>query len=219
MTALVYARSSSGAGPPGMATARGSASVRYALAAGLLLVGLGDLAVIDLVWLPRYVAKPAKAGPPLPVTEPRPPTVVVAPGVVAPVVARPTEATPPAASAEATAAPVLPAKPDFPHLLFAISTTKLSPAAQRILKQLAETLGQDPTRRVVLGGHSDGVGAPDFNQALSLNRARRSGRWLERHGVDPSRIEILGFGSTHPLDGDGTSRDRAHNRRVEVDLR
>jgi OOP family OmpA-OmpF porin len=188
--------------------------MRYALATGLLLVGTGNLAAVDLVWLPRYVAKFAKAVPSLPVVEPRPPAIVVAPIEVAP-----TEAAPPTDSAEATTAAIQTATPEFPHLRFASSTTNLSLAARRILKQLAETLAQDPSRHVVLSGHSDGVGAPDSNQALSLKRARRSGGWLERHGVDPARIEVLGFGSTHPLDSDGASHGRAHNRRVEIDLR
>ena len=239
MTASVYARPSRGAGVSGIAMARGAVSVRYALATGLLLVGLGDLAAIDLVLLPRYVAQSAKAVPPLPAAKSPPMAAFVVPvlaaqpveqpptpqstkpvAAVAPVTPDPpAETSPPAPSAEPRVAPSLPANPEFPHLLFALSTTKLSPPARRILNQLAETLAQDPSRRVVLSGHSDKVGTPDINQALSLNRARRSGRWLVRHGVDPARIETLGFGASHPLDGDGASRIRAHNRRVEIDLR
>jgi outer membrane protein OmpA-like peptidoglycan-associated protein len=240
MTASGYARGSSGAGSAGIATDRGSGSARYALAAGLLLLGIGALAAIDGVLLPRYFARPAKTGPLTPAAEPRPQAILVAPreepasapppepalqpalqAAEQPQAPRPTEEPapiPPAAPA-APAAQVEPAKPEFPHLLFARSAAAISPAAGRILAEVAETLAQDPSRRVVLGGHTDDIGPPDINMALSLARARRSGKWLERLGVDTARIEIHGFGSTQPLDGDGSSRVRAKNRRVEIDLR
>jgi outer membrane protein OmpA-like peptidoglycan-associated protein len=42
--------------PPGGATASAPSPARLALAAGLLLVGIGDLALVNLVLLPRYLA-------------------------------------------------------------------------------------------------------------------------------------------------------------------
>jgi outer membrane protein OmpA-like peptidoglycan-associated protein len=240
MTASGYARGPSGAESAGIATARGSGSARYALAAGLLLLGIGNLAAIDGVLLPRHFARTAKTRPLPPTAEPRPQAILVAPheepasapppepalqpalqAVEQPPAPRPTEEPapiPPAVPA-APAAQAEPTKPEFPHLLFARSVAAISPAAGRILAEVAKTLAQDPGRHVVLGGHTDDIGPPDINMALSLARARRSGKWLERHGVDTSRIEIHGFGSTHPLDGDGSSRVRARNRRVEIDLR
>ena len=139
MTASGYARGSSGAGSAGIATDRGSGSARYALAAGLLLLGIGALAAIDGVLLPRYFARPAKTGPLTPAAEPRPQAILVAPreepasapppepalqpalqAAEQPQAPRPTEEPapiPPAAPA-APAAQVEPAKPEFPHLLF-----------------------------------------------------------------------------------------------------
>jgi outer membrane protein OmpA-like peptidoglycan-associated protein len=84
---------------------------------------------------------------------------------------------------------------------------------------LATTLAENPSQRVVLSGHTDTSGPENLNRALSIERARRCGQWLEGRGVDPARMEIQGFGSTRPLVDDSSSEAQVHNRRVEIDLR
>jgi outer membrane protein OmpA-like peptidoglycan-associated protein len=119
----------------------------------------------------------------------------------------------------ATTEPADQPETDFPHLLFARNTSWLSPAAREVLAKLAATLAENPSRRVALSGHSDSVGSEDHNRALSIERARRSGRWLEGRGIDPARIEIQGFGSNRPAASDDSPQAQARNRRVEIDLR
>jgi outer membrane protein OmpA-like peptidoglycan-associated protein len=236
MTASVYTRRSDGAN--GGAIAQLSASVRYPLAALLLVVGIADLAVIDGVLLPRYLAGTARIGSPPPAQSPVTITpVAVRPAAVTPVAAVPAaipQANPPVAEAPPPPAPDQPplaqgvptpavstrlAESEFPHVLFARNTSWLSPATREILGRLATTLAENPSRRVVLGGHTDNVGTEEFNRALSVERARRCGRWLEEHGVAPERMEIQGFGSTRPVGGDRSPEAQVHNRRVEIDLR
>jgi len=108
---------------------------------------------------------------------------------------------------------------EFPHLRFARNTTWLSPAAKETLARLVAVLGEQPSRRVVLNGHTDRIGPEELNRALSLERARRSLCWLSARGIDPARIEIHGFGSTRPLEVDVSPESQARNRRVEIDLR
>jgi outer membrane protein OmpA-like peptidoglycan-associated protein len=207
--------------------------VRFVLAVGLLLVGVGNLAAIDLVLLPRYLAGAVSAGSPplssrpavavpraeLTVVQP-PPSPPVAEAPSHPKLAQPLNVEAPAAEAPAVApAPGDLAEPTFPHLLFATNTSWLSPAAREILARLATTLAENPSRRVVLGGHTDNVGREDLNRALSVERARRCARWLEGRGIAAKRIETQGFGSTRPVAGDSLAEAEAHNRRVEIDLR
>src|ERR1039457_259136 len=206
----------------GGAIAQLSASVRYALSAGLLLVGVADLAAIDLVLLPRYVGGAPRFAPVLPV-----PPAATGPSSQAAFAPPPApEQTPPPPAEPAPAAPApAPPKvaenpaPTFPNLLFARNTSWLSPAARETLARLAATLAEQPSRRVAIDGHTDNSGPEELNRALSLERARRCGDWLEDRGVDPTRIEIQGFGSSRPLEGDRTPVAQAHNRRVEIDLR
>lgn len=231
MTASGYLHRADGAG--GGATGQRSTFVRHALALGLLAVGIADLAAIDLVLLPRYLAGATQPGGPQPVQPP-----VVAMPVVMPVVVPevPPPATPPVAEVPAPPAPVPPppaeAPPEvapaaseilaenaFPHVLFARNTSWLSPAAKETLGRLAATLAENPSRRVVISGHTDNVGPEELNRALSVERARRCGKWLTGNGVDPGRMDIQGFGSTRPLGGDRSPEAQVNNRRVEFDLR
>jgi outer membrane protein OmpA-like peptidoglycan-associated protein len=84
---------------------------------------------------------------------------------------------------------------------------------------LASALVENPSRRVVISGHTDDVGPEELNRALSVERARRCSQWLTGHGVDPERMDIQGFGSTRPLGGDRSPEAQVNNRRVEFDLR
>lgn len=247
MTASGFARRSDVSDGAGGGAAQVSSSVRYALAVGLLLVGIGNLAAIDFVLLPRYLAGATSMGslpPPslpmaatptaiVPALSP-PPSPPVADTGAAEIPALPPPANPPVVEAPARTVPTSspPAEPpaaaaatadlaehEFPHVLFARNTTWLSPEAREILARLAATLAENPGRRVVFGGHTDNVGPEDLNRALSLARARKSGHWLEGRGIDPERIEIQGFGSTRPVAGDRSPEAQARNRRVEIDLR
>ncbi|HEX7508259.1 MAG TPA: OmpA family protein [Polyangia bacterium] len=223
--------SASGSDGVGGRAARVSASVRYALAAGLLVVGIVDLAAIDLVLLPHYFAQPARVRFPLPASL-RVPAPAATPVTEAPVALPPTSLpvveppsrpqpieTPPTEEAPAQAAPAKLAALDLPPVLFARNTSWLSPGARETLAQLAATLAENPDRRVLISGHSDNSGPEELNRALSQARAQRCGHWLEGRGVDPVRMEIQGFGSTRPVDSDRSPQAQAHNRRVEIDLR
>jgi outer membrane protein OmpA-like peptidoglycan-associated protein len=81
---------------------------------------------------------------------------------------------------------------------------------------VADALKEDPARGVALHGHTDNVGPPDLNRSLSRARARRASLYLRAHGVEPARIDIQGFGSDRPVEGEPTPAARARNRRVEI---
>jgi outer membrane protein OmpA-like peptidoglycan-associated protein len=213
------------------------------LAVGLLALGIGDVAVIDLVLLPRTFASPSPAHPPAPAPLPatrgegaerseagQGPPIAAAPPAPAPLPATrgvgaerseagggpgegPGEGPPPSES-PIPAEP--PAAEQFPDLLFARNTTWLSPESRETLDRVADALQEDPARRVALHGHTDNVGPPDLNRSLSRARARRASLYLRAHGVEPARIDIQGFGSDRPVEGEPTSAARARNRRVEI---
>jgi len=209
---------SADAGIACIVAARWPAPVRYALAAGFLLVGVGALAAIDLILLPRYFAAGAAAVPPL--QQLRPATVPLAPRDLPVAIPEPLPKEQPSARpAIEPALPSGPATPTFPHLLFALKAAKISPAGDSVLRRLAAILKQEPGLHVVLGGHTDDLGSATFNEVLSLQRAQQCGKSLERYGVEAERIETHGFGATRPLDSARSFPARARNRRVEIDLR
>ncbi|MED5432371.1 MAG: OmpA family protein [Pseudomonadota bacterium] len=65
-------------------------------------------------------------------------------------------------------------------------------------------------------GHTDSVGADDYNMDLSLRRARSVTDYLVSRGVDADKIETRGHGETQPIADNSTDTGRQQNRRVEI---
>jgi OOP family OmpA-OmpF porin len=85
------------------------------------------------------------------------------------------------------------------------------------LKELAAFFAKRNDIRLVLVGHTDSVGALDFNIALSKRRAASVRmRLLDVYGLDASRIEAEGNGYLAPIKSNLDSAGRSANRRVEV---
>lgn len=102
------------------------------------------------------------------------------------------------------------------NIQFGFNSYKLVPPSFYDLDRVAEYLLKHPKVMVQLSGHTDDRGNDDYNQRLSLNRAKSAGRYLETMGIDAKRIEIFGYGKSKPLVNESTEEARAVNRRVEV---
>ena len=70
-------------------------------------------------------------------------------------------------------------------------------------------------KRIRIEGHTDDVGGAKKNQELSQARAESVRNFLIRKGVEPERLQAVGYGDTRPLDKRKTAEARAKNRRVE----
>jgi outer membrane protein OmpA-like peptidoglycan-associated protein len=65
-------------------------------------------------------------------------------------------------------------------------------------------------------GHTDIMGSVEYNQQLSLRRAKAVQDWLVGKGISPDRLSFTGYGSTQPVASNETSLGRSQNRRVEI---
>lgn len=101
------------------------------------------------------------------------------------------------------------------HVLFEQSRYILLPASYPELDKLVKTLQKYPRLRMVIGGHTDNMGDPRLNQALSENRAQVIFNYLIRQGIEPTRLEAKGYGSSRPIADNSVETERARNRRVE----
>ena len=108
----------------------------------------------------------------------------------------------------ASVAPVV-----LPTVLFYMGTATLLPTATPALSQLAAELRARPTLRVRLAGHTDRVGEPDKNRALSEQRAAAVIAFLVKSGIAPTRLVAVGYGDARPI----YPTPDARNRRVEVE--
>jgi len=99
---------------------------------------------------------------------------------------------------------------------FSTNSDRLSRAAQRVLEQVARDVRSNPQRRIVLGGHADERGGPDYNMDLSRRRAAMVVRYLRSRGVAAAAIESRYFGESQPADPANTAQAWSRNRRVTV---
>jgi outer membrane protein OmpA-like peptidoglycan-associated protein len=91
------------------------------------------------------------------------------------------------------------------------------PESSRVLDRAAQVLLEHPEISLVtIEGHTDAVGGPVYNQALSRARAEAVRRYLIERGVPAERLVARGFGPARPADTNATAQGREKNRRVEV---
>jgi chemotaxis protein MotB len=104
-------------------------------------------------------------------------------------------------------------------ILFPSGSAQLSPGALSVLEQLAQVLAPLPNA-VRVEGHTDNVpirnAAFYSNWELSAARAGSVVRVLAAHGVEPTRLAVVGFGEHRPKDSNNSAQGRNANRRVIV---
>jgi len=87
-----------------------------------------------------------------------------------------------------------------------------------ILDKIVEVLKKYKKYSVIIEGHTDSTGNPDYNLKLSTQRAEAVGRYLIQQGIEEDRFTYQGYGSEFPIDTNETPEGRARNRRVEFIL-
>ncbi len=104
-------------------------------------------------------------------------------------------------------------KSDF---LFDYDSATLKPGAYAEIDRIARVLVTYPQTRIRVEGHTDSTGSSQYNQMLSERRAMAVRDALVQRGVDPRRIEVIGYGETMPIATNTTEAGRQMNRRVTV---
>lgn len=114
---------------------------------------------------------------------------------------------------------VQPARPVTYMLFFNTGTAELTPQSRKYLGEVRERIADFPAAQVTVIGHTDRVGTPEANDALSFKRAAAVRDLLTRIGIPNEAIEVVGRGEREPLvpTPDGKAEER--NRRVEIRLR
>ena len=107
------------------------------------------------------------------------------------------------------------------QITFDSGKATFTPSAQRELEQLLRDLLVASSTTVEIHGHTDSIGTPEKNMALSEARAFAVKQWLE--GQSPvnfpsGRLRVFSHGQENPVAPNGTAEGRAQNRRVEIVL-
>lgn len=101
-------------------------------------------------------------------------------------------------------------------VLFDTGMATLKPGAYTTIDRLATVLKQAPDRKVMIEGHTDSVGADDYNRQLSERRAAAVQTALLERGVTSNQITAVGKGETFPVASNDNAAGRQQNRRVEM---
>lgn len=102
------------------------------------------------------------------------------------------------------------------YVNFDTNKATIRPDSAATLDEAAAVLKAAPALQVLVGGHTDNVGTPEANQALSAARANAVMAALVARGIGAARLTAQGFGQTLPIADNRTEEGRAKNRRVEL---
>ncbi len=101
---------------------------------------------------------------------------------------------------------------------FDFDSADLNPKNRELLSRIAGILLVSKGYGLSIFGYTDDVGTAEYNQQLSLRRAKAVEQYLVQSGIDRSIINIKGYGKSNPLVPSTTAGARARNRRVEIAL-
>ena len=141
----------------------------------------------------------------------------------APAKPAPAPALAPAKVAPAVPKPVaVPPKPKKIIVLqgasFGFDSAELTPQGRAVLDEQAAILEKEPDIKVEIAGHTDSIGAEEYNQGLSEKRAKVVKEYLISKGISPDRLKAMGHGESRPITTNDTREGRSKNRRVDLSV-
>jgi outer membrane protein OmpA-like peptidoglycan-associated protein len=101
-------------------------------------------------------------------------------------------------------------------ILFAFNSDELNAQSEANLAKMAEVLTKYKDTEILIEGHTDNKGTAEYNQKLSLRRAKEVEKRLHKIGVKGNRLTTKGYGFDQPIASNETETGRQENRRVEV---
>ena len=104
------------------------------------------------------------------------------------------------------------------NVTFSTGSSDISSSFYAVLDSVALVINEFEKTYVDVVGHTDSVGAADYNQRLSERRAESVAAYLRTRQVLASRLLVRGMGKSSPIASNDTPEGRSLNRRVEIVL-
>ena len=99
---------------------------------------------------------------------------------------------------------------------FDFDRANIKPEFQTLLDKHAEYLIKNSDQSIVIEGHTDSRGTPEYNIALGERRAQSVQTYLQNAGVSSSQISVVSYGEEKPAVMGSTEYAMAQNRRGVV---
>jgi len=103
-----------------------------------------------------------------------------------------------------------------PVIYFKYDQYELDDESTEVVRYHANILLDNPRQRVVLNGHTDERGTPEYNLALGEKRGLTVAQAMMLFGVEENRIEVISFGEEQPEALESNETAWQKNRRVEI---
>ncbi len=101
------------------------------------------------------------------------------------------------------------------HIIyFDFDQSRVNSEFAAILDAHAKYLNENSDVKVLIEGHADERGTPEYNIALGERRAKAVAKYLENLGVMSSQISIVSYGEEKPMVKGRTEEAFAKNRRA-----
>jgi OmpA-OmpF porin, OOP family len=101
-------------------------------------------------------------------------------------------------------------------ILFDVNSDKIKPESYGVLKDIANTLTENPNVSINIIGHTDSDGDAAKNLDLSKRRALSvKNALMSEFGISGSRMTTDGKGASEPIAPNTTQEGKANNRRVD----
>ena len=107
----------------------------------------------------------------------------------------------------------------FENITFDFDKSFIREDAKPILQAVAAYLKKNPGAKILVEGHCDERGTPEYNMALGDRRAHSAMKYLEGLGVQRSRLSTISYGEQRPLDPGHDEAAWAKNRRAAFVLK
>jgi outer membrane protein OmpA-like peptidoglycan-associated protein len=101
-------------------------------------------------------------------------------------------------------------------VLFDFNQYTLKPGAREKLAKVSGIILAYPGLKIELEGHTDSVGADDYNLKLSQERADSVRSYMVSQGVPADTVTATGLGKADPVATNDTATGRQQNRRVDM---
>lgn len=113
----------------------------------------------------------------------------------------------------------LPSPPVSYTLNFLEGRDEYTPESRQTIETVLRELAKRPAAEIAVIGHTDRVGALEYNDKLSLQRAERVRADFLKRGVAERAVSVAGRGEREPLVATADEVAEARNRRVEINIR
>jgi outer membrane protein OmpA-like peptidoglycan-associated protein len=105
---------------------------------------------------------------------------------------------------------------NFEDVYFDFDRSSLRPEALRLLDDAVTKLQANPSKNIVIEGHTCSIGTAEYNLALGERRAASVRDYLVSRGVPAARLETRSYGEEAPKFDNSREETRRLNRRAAL---